>query len=503
MHRLLKRQLKKLGYSGGDLSEEQFQTFLEMCERAYVDADEDRTFLEHTLEVSSKEMQDLYAELEQKSRTKLAQSEARFRTLAQHDSLTGIANRFSLEERLASLIAYSKRYHQKFALLFLDLDHFKYINDTFGHDFGDKLLKEVVKRISSELRSEDIFARLGGDEFVIVFTNITERSLYKTVEKILLLFREPWRIEDHILNVSTSIGVVFYPKDGKDTQELLKHADIAMYRAKHLGRDNFSFYTKELNEKVMREIELEVDMQQALIRDEFELFYQPKVDGKTNEIIGAEALIRWHHKEFGVLLPDEFIPIAENNGFILKIGEWVIKQACKDIKDFNRFNKDDLHVSVNVSIKQLQVKTLFELIKRNLQDIDSSQLIVEITETILLKDVDIAVEMLNKIRSLGVKISMDDFGTGYSSLSQLSKLPIDSLKIDKLFVDEIPEDGNSAKILINTIIAMANTLDVCLIAEGVEKEYQAQYLLERGCQYYQGYLFAKPMPKKDYIKLIS
>ncbi len=503
MHRFLKRQLKKLGYTDGDLSEEQFQTFLEMCERAYVDADEDRAFLEHTLEVSSKEMQELYAALERKSRTKLAQSEARFRELAQIDPLTGIANRFSLEERLASLIAYSKRNHQKFALLFLDLDHFKYINDTFGHDFGDKLLKEVVKRISPELRSEDIFARLGGDEFVIVFTNVTERDLYKTVEKILMLFREAWKIENHLLHVSTSIGVVFYPKDGISTVELLKHADIAMYTAKNHGRDNFSFFTKELNEKVTREIELEVDMQRALHDGEFELYYQPKVDIKTQKIIGSEALIRWHHKKFGLLLPLDFIPIAENNGFILKLGEWVIKQACCDMEDFNKVSKQNLHVSVNVSTVQIRMQTLYDMIEKYTQSLKPSQFIIEVAEEVLLKDEAMFIAMLSKIRSLGVRISMDNFGINYSSLGQLVKMPIDSLKIDKIFIESISEDENNEKILIKTIIAIAKSLDICVIAEGVEKEYQVHYLEQNGCQYYQGYLFAKPMPKQEYMKLIS
>jgi len=504
MHRLLKRQLKKIGYRGEELSKEQFQRFLDMVDQTYKDDDEDREFLEHTLDVSSKEMHDLYVELEERSQTKLAQSEARYKALARHDSLTGIANRYALEDELKRLISSSKRQQKNFALLFMDLDHFKNINDTHGHDFGDLLLKEVVKRILPHLRTEDIMARLGGDEFVIVLTEVNEEKLVIVIEKILGLFRQPWKIDGHTLNVSTSIGVVLYPKDGSNAGELLKNADIAMYRAKEMGRDNFSFFTQELNAKIMYEMQLEEDMHQALQKREFELYYQPKISITDGKLIGAEALIRWRHPHFGLLSPMEFIPLAETNGFIAKIGEWVIEEGVKAIIEFNTIDKaKELHLSLNVSSKQFVYSNFYEIVQQNVKYIDTPhQLILEITEGLMLEDVDFVLFTLQKIRALGVLLSMDDFGTGYSSLSYLTKLPIDSIKIDKIFVDQIKEENND-KNLIDIIIAMADTLQKCVIAEGVEEEYQLRYLQERGCKYYQGYHYSKPVSKAEYLEMLK
>jgi diguanylate cyclase (GGDEF)-like protein len=504
MHRLLKRQLKKIGYTGGSLSQEDLERFIEMVDQAYRDDDEDREFLEHTLDVSSKEMHDLYLSLEEKSQTKLAQSEARYKALARHDSLTGIANRYALEEELKRLISSSRRQHKSFALLFMDLDHFKNINDTHGHDFGDLLLKEVVKRILPHLRTEDIMARLGGDEFVIVLTDINEDKLIVVIEKILGLFRESWNIDGHRLNVSTSIGVVLFPKDGMDVGELLKNADIAMYRAKEMGRDNFSFFTQELNAKIMYEMQLEEDMHKALQNREFELYFQPKVSILNGALIGAEALIRWRHPKFGLLSPMEFIPLAETNGFIAKIGEWVIEEGVKAINEFNSIDTaKELHLSLNVSSKQFICSNLFEIVQKNIKRIDKPcQLILEITEGLMLEDVDFVLFTLQKIHALGVLLSMDDFGTGYSSLSYLTKLPIDSIKIDKIFVDQISKDS-SDKNLIEIIIAMADTLQKCVIAEGVEEEYQLEYLRERGCKYYQGYYYSKPVTKAQYLEMLQ
>jgi len=504
MHRLLKRQLKKIGYQSGKISKEKFYEFLEMVERAYKDSDEDREFLEHTLEVSSKEMHELYSELEERSKTKLAQSEARFRVLANHDTLTGISNRFALEEELKRLIASSQRTNSSFALLFLDLDHFKNINDTFGHNFGDKLLQEVVVRVRPKLREEDIFARLGGDEFVIVLTNIQEKKLSLIIEKIISLFREPWIIEDHLINVSTSIGVALFPKDGNSTFELLKNADIAMYRAKELGRDKFSFFTEELNEKVRYEIQLEEDMNRALQRDEFELYFQPKVEIQSYQMIGAEALIRWNHPKEGFLTPEAFIGLADNNGFIVKLGAWVLQEANRVIKEFNKIDKKHkMHLSVNVSLKQLQTAEFYNLVKRALHGIEAKQLVLEITESVIAQDMEFTLQMLQKIQDLGVRICMDDFGTGYSSLSYLREFPVNTIKIDKSFVDVIPKDEKEDKILIDTIIAMAETLDKFVIAEGVEYEYQLRYLAKKGCKYFQGYLYSKPLQKEYYLQFLQ
>jgi diguanylate cyclase (GGDEF)-like protein len=504
MHRLLKRQLKKVGYGGEVLSKEELNRFIDMVNQAYIDCDEDREFLEHTLDVSSKEMHDLYVALEEKSQTKLAQSEARYKALARHDSLTGIANRYALEEELKRLIALSKREKKSFALLFMDLDHFKNINDTHGHDFGDLLLKEVVKRVLPQLRTEDIMARLGGDEFVIVLTNISEEKLVVVIEKILSLFRKPWEIEGHTLNVSTSIGVVLYPKDGEDAWELLKNADIAMYRAKEMGRDNFSFFTQELNDAIMYEMRLEEDMPKAIQNNEFELFFQPKVRVDNDEIIGAEALIRWRHPEFGLLTPKEFIPLAETNGFISKIGEWVLEESTKIIEEFNTIDTNkEMHLCINVSSKQFVYSNLYEIVHRIVKNLDNPrQLILEITESIMLEDVEFILFALQRMHDLGILLSIDDFGRGYSSLSYLTKLPIDSIKIDKLFIDQIKPELKE-KTLIDTIIAMADTLEKCVVAEGVEKEYQLNYLREKGCKYYQGNYFSKPVSKEEYMKMLQ
>jgi len=504
MHRLLKRQLKKLGYTGGPLSEADVKRFIDMVDQAYKDDDEDREFLEHTLDVSSQEMHELYLSLEEKSQTKLAQSEARYKALARHDSLTGIANRYALEEELKRLISFSKRQQKRFAVLFMDLDHFKKINDTHGHDFGDVLLKEVVKRILPQLRTEDIMARLGGDEFVLVLTDINEEKLVLVIEKILALFRKPWEIEGYTLNVSTSIGVVVYPKDGETVGELLKNADIAMYRAKEMGRDNFSFFTQELNAKVMYEMELEKDMHKALENKEFELYFQPKVNIEDGSLIGAEALIRWRHPKFGLLLPEEFIPLAETNGFIAKIGEWVLQEAVAAIHTFNTIDtKQELHLSVNVSSKQFVCSNLYDIVHSSIEALKKpQQLILEITENVILEDLEFILLSLQRIRSLGVLLSVDDFGTGYSSLSYLSKLPIDSIKIDKIFVDQISKNSTD-QTLIDTIIAMADTLQKCVIAEGVEDAHQLAYLREHGCKYYQGYYHSKPMQKKEYLALLN
>ncbi len=499
MYKLLQRQLKKIGFQEKSITLKQFLMFIRLVDKSYRDCEDERHFLEHTLEVSSREMRGLYEALQKKSATRLAQSEARYRTLAQRDTLTGIANRYALEEALKKEIAVSKRHHRKFALLFMDLDNFKSINDTLGHDFGDKLLQEVSKRIGAQLRSEDVFARLGGDEFVIVFTNIDVQSLSPTIEKILHLFQTPWDVgetEKRTLNVSTSMGVVVYPRDGKDAIELLKHADIAMYKAKETGRNTFSFFTQELNEKVHFNMALEMDMSRAIRDNQFMLLYQPKAEVKTGRIIGAEALIRWKHPEFGLLTPDQFIPLAEGNGQILDIGAWAIREAAKAIERFNALDqKSRLHVSVNISLKQLQTSQTYDLIQESIRNIDGAQ---------LTKDITFAIDILNTIRSLGVRVAMDDFGTGYSSLSNLTKFPINGIKIDRSFISKIPHDGHRGeKSLVGPMIMMAKTLDLCTVAEGVEKEYQLDYLNKKHCKYYQGYLLAKPMSEDQYVAFLA
>ena len=504
MHRLLARQLKKAGFTQEELEDTKLAKLLEMVEQAYSESDDDRKFYEHTLSVSSQEMRELYEELERRSLSALAKSEARYKELAYHDSLTGILNRHALEEELEKLLYETKRTGGKFAVLFLDLDRFKNINDSYGHDVGDKLLQAVAGRIAPNLRKEDLFARLGGDEFVIVFTNVYSRyALTKMVKKILALFSDAFDVDEHRFFISTSIGVVLYPDDGRTVSDLLKNADIAMYRSKENGRNNFSFFTEELNAEIRFNLELEQRMKQALDAGEFILHFQPQVDMVTKEIIGAEALVRWQHPKFGLLGPERFIPLAESDGFIKSLGRWIIEESCRFIELCNDlFAHETLHVSVNVSLKQLE-EELVSIIERSVRKIKPNQLVIEVTESVMSRDIEHTKGLLEQIRDLGVGISMDDFGTGYSSLSYLKELPIHTLKIDKSFVDDISQKRDTECILINSIIALAKSLHLSVIAEGVEKEQQMEYLLEHGCRYAQGYLFGTPVSKDDYFSLLA
>ena len=424
--------------------------------------------------------------------------------LAQHDALTGISNRLKLYTEMEDIISRSKREENKFAVLFFDLDHFKNINDTLGHDVGDLLLQQVVSRIKPNIRDEDLFSRLGGDEFVIVLTRVGEHHLSRVINKVLELLRQEYDIAGHILRISCSMGISLYPNNGNDTTTLMKNADIAMYKAKKRGRDNFSFFTDELNVEVQNEMRIEMDLIKALENREFILYFQPKVETKNNRIIGAEALIRWNHPLKGLMYPDHFIPIAENNGFIIKLGRWVIEEACRVIAEYSSSGRGDLHLSVNLSTYQIQHDDIVDVIKDAmvLNKIAPGQLFVEITESVMLKKTEINIAVMEDIKAMGVNICLDDFGTGYSSLSYLHQFPVDSIKIDRSFVNLIGKDGSKA-VLLDTIIAMGETLDLHIIAEGVEEEYQREYLLEKGCSYYQGYLFSRPIDKEHYLKLIQ
>jgi len=503
MHRLLKRQLKKIDFNGDAPNSEQFEKFLLFINRAYCDSDDDRKLLENTLDISSKEMFTLYRELEEKSKSNLAKSEERYKYLAKHDALTGISNRLNLEEQLKVITADSKRNSKKFAVLFLDLDYFKNINDTLGHYVGDELLKEVSKRILKNIRANDIFARIGGDEFVVVQSDVQKESLLVNVEKLISILREPWIVGEHELHISSSVGIAVYPEDGEDGLTLMKHADIAMYRVKELGRDDFAFYTQKLNEKVHEDMLLQQGMSSAFGKGEFELYYQPKIQYNGDEIIGCEALIRWNHPKLGLIYPDSFIEIAENSGFISKLGQFVIEEGCRSLARMNKiFPNNNIHLSVNLSIRQIQRDDMYSIVKSALEStgISPSQFSLEITESVIEKNSLLLIEQLEKIKSLGIKICLDDFGTGYSSLSYLSRLPIDTIKIDKSFVDDILQGKNT---LVDTIISMARSLKMNVIAEGVESELQKEYLHKQGCSLYQGFLFSQAVPEREYFKMLK
>ena len=430
----------------------------------------------------------------------------RISSMLYHDSLTGISNRLHLEILMEKLIAdtYANREEHTFTMLFIDLDHFKHINDTLGHDIGDLLLQQIAYSVSTMIRPNDIFARIGGDEFVIIFKGIKDYQIIDTIERLMKFIRQPWVINEFELSVSASIGIVTYPHDGVSTVELMKSADIAMYKSKSRGRNNYTFYEKQYDTSVNTEVTLVQDMSIALDKNEFSLHYQPKVLVKSNEVISSEALIRWEHPKIGYIAPDTFIPLAENTGLILRLGRWVIKEVCQTIAHFNTYTEEKVHrVSINISIRQFQHEDIYALLKENIEHfgIDGGQISLEITESIMMENHADMLKIINKIKTLNVGISLDDFGTGYSTLSYLNTLSIDELKIDKAFVDSIPKNGQlgNKSIILDTIIAMGKILDMLVVAEGVEHEYQRQYLIDKGCDIYQGFYFSKALPKEEYI----
>jgi len=423
-----------------------------------------------------------------------------------HDSLTGLPNRHNLHSQLNLMVANANRYQRKFAILFLDLDHFKNVNDTLGHNVGDTLLVSVSKKLKSIIRDNDVISRIGGDEFIIILNDFNDMgSLEQVIIKILDAFHHEWVIKNHFLRLSVSIGVAVYPDDSKDINELMKFADIAMYKAKSEGRDRFNFFTSTLNHQIHEEVEIANDMHRALEEEEFVLYYQPKIEIETGNIIGAEALIRWNHHKKGLIPPNHFISIAENTGFILKLGTWVIEETARMLSRLQHAGYNAIHISCNVSTRQFQNLHLYLDIENaiRINEINPNQFAIEITESVMMEYLEVTLETLKKIKSLGIHICMDDFGTGYSSLSYLRQFPIDSLKIDKSFVDDIVLNGNNDHILLNTIIAMGKTLKLNVIAEGVEEAYQMEYLREKGCAYYQGYYFSKPVPEKEFFALLE
>ena len=421
------------------------------------------------------------------------------------DALTGISNRLHLEVQMEKLLLENYRKDKRFAVVFIDLDYFKHINDTLGHDVGDQLLQKVANGIREVLSPYDIFARIGGDEFVIIHKDIDSDDIAVKIHDVMDVISTPWHIQGYELKISASIGVALYPDDGKSMIDLMKNADIAMYKSKSSGRNNFTFFQKDFNRYIHTEMSLIQDMSEGIEKGEFFFHYQPKVLLSSNEVIAAEALVRWQHPKMGLIYPDKFIDLAENTGLILKLGRWVIEEACRSIAWFNRLNTEKrLKLSINISIRQFQHEDIYGVIKSALQKyaVEGSQLSIEITESIMMENKNEMVKKLNDIKSLNVGISLDDFGTGYSTLSYLDKLSIDELKIDKAFVDAIPKNGER-NILLDTIIAMGKTLNMKVVAEGVEYEYQRKYLVEKSCDIYQGYLFSKPISKNDYAAYVK
>ena len=421
--------------------------------------------------------------------------------MARTDSLSGLANRNALNEYLERLILQCQRSDEEFAFLFLDLDHFKAINDSLGHNVGDELLRNIASIIDEVLRPKDFIARVGGDEFVVILQEYSSiMDLTNVTQRILDQLSRTWVIQTYPISITSSVGIAFYPKDGHDIISLMKHSDIAMYEAKQKGRARYHFFTEELNQKVQNTIGLNNEMVEALKNKEYELYYQPKVDVRTSKIIGAEALIRWISPSKGIISPDVFIPLAEENNFILQLGEWVVNEAIEQQSKFKRQNID-ISISINISAKQILadgfthnfVKTL----ERN--NIRPESIDIEITEYMFLEETEDSSKVLHELHKLGVTISLDDFGTGYSSLSYLKEYPIDYLKIDKSFIDDYATDKGT--VFLETIVKMGQTLHMKVIAEGIEEKEQLEYLKSVGCNQYQGYYFSKPLPAKEFIEL--
>jgi diguanylate cyclase (GGDEF)-like protein/PAS domain S-box-containing protein len=426
-------------------------------------------------------------------------AEGRIQYLANYDELTGLPNRSKLDNRIQYLLSLAKRNEMPITVMFLDLDHFKDINDTLGHSVGDTLLIEASKRLQSILREEDTVARFGGDEFIVLLPNIEMDGATQVAQKLQTIFQKPFQINEHELSISTSIGIALYPNDGSDFETLYKNADTAMYRAKQEGRNGFCFFTTEMQLHSIRNLELGNALRHALDRDQLHLHYQPQFSTKNKMIIGAEALLRWSHPELGNISPAEFIPISEENGTILAIGEWVLRSAVQTARNWMDQGYPPIIMAVNLSAVQFRSPNLPALVASILQDVGlpPEYLELELTESIAMHDPQRAINTMNDLHARGIRMSIDDFGTGYSSLSYLKKFNIYKLKIDQSFVRDInidPED----KAIVAAIISMAKSLGLQTIAEGVETIAQLDYLREQECNEIQGYYFSKPLPKEAF-----
>ncbi|MFD2365776.1 EAL domain-containing protein [Pseudoduganella sp. GCM10020061] len=438
--------------------------------------------------------------------TSRKQAEQRIHHVAQHDVLTGLPNRSLLQDRLSQAIAYADRSRYPVWVMLVDLDRFKFVNDSMGHKAGDVLLMTVAARLRSALREHDTVARLSGDEFVVIVSATEEQALTPMiVERLMESVAQPVMLGTKEFTVSCSIGVAVYPSGGTPADSLIEHADIAMYRAKKLGRNNFQFYTPAMNEEAMERVRIEGALRKALERNEFVLHYQPQVDLKTGQVCGMEALLRWQHPELGMVPPNRFIGVAEETGLIVPIGLWVLRTACEQNKQWQREpGFERLRVAVNLSARQFSSPHLIEDIRAVLDDtgLAPESLEIELTESLFMTDIAQAVDMLHQMkRQLGVNLSIDDFGTGYSSLSYLSRFPIDVLKIDRSFVNDIAHDGGDAAI-VTSIIALAHNLKLAVIAEGVETAEQLEYLSKHGCDEMQGYYFSPPLPAAEFYEVI-
>ena len=425
---------------------------------------------------------------------------------ANYDVLTGLPNRNLLQDRLKRAV-FAQRDARPIAVVFIDLDHFKFINDSLGHTQGDKLLAIIAERLASIVREGDTVARLGGDEFVLVLNDQNKEDvIFRAMQRVLNKVSEPMTIDGQELYITCSAGVSLYPADAPDVETLLKNADVAMYRAKEHGRNNFQFYTPEMNDLANERLALEHSLRRALERNELLLHYQPKVNLETGMIVGAEALLRWQHPEWGLIAPERFIPIAEETGLIVQIGAWVIRTACNQARLWQDAGLPPVVMSVNLSARQFRQESFVKVVTQILHEtgLKPEQLEMELTESMLMHNANAAISILAGLKSIGVRLSLDDFGTGYSSLSYLSRLPIDTLKIDRSFVQHIgDQDECDNGILAQAIISLGHSLNLTVIAEGVETGEQLKFLKAHQCDEVQGFYFCKPTVAGEFAKMLA
>ncbi|MBY0123338.1 EAL domain-containing protein [Bacillus sp. S/N-304-OC-R1] len=434
--------------------------------------------------------------------TQRKQLEEEITHLAFYDSLTNLPNRVLLNDRLQQALAYGKRNNEKVAVLYLDLDRFKLINDSLGHSFGDLLLREAADRLSSSIPDHAIISRQGGDEFTIILPIIhSNEDVLKVVNQVIQAFSNPFHLKENELYVKTSIGISLFPENGDSVETLIKNADAAMYKAKEISGNSYYFFKSGMDNRTLASMKLENALYKALDQDELVIYYQPQMNCRTNEVFGAEALIRWNHPAEGMISPADFIPIAEETGLIVPIGEWVLRNACKQLKEWHNQGHTFMSVSVNLSVRQFEENNLFMIVKEILEEVDlpAGCLHLELTENQIIKNTEITLSTMGQLKDLGVHIAIDDFGTGYSSLGYLRNFPISTLKVDKTFVQDIINDEDNAAIT-DTIITLAQNLKLDVIAEGVETKEQVEFLSSKNCYLMQGYYFSKPLKAEDFAE---
>jgi polar amino acid transport system substrate-binding protein len=455
------------------------------------------------LSTSYKELQAIYKELEL-TQQQLQQQLKEKEKLAYYDQLTGLPNRGMLWKQLSLEILAAEKNKTKVAVLFMDLDNFKNVNDSLGHKSGDELLKKIGNIISKFVNEDIIAARLGGDEFVLIIKDVEGNDKVTDIcSRIINEFKIPLVINNREFYITASIGAVKYPEDGQNAHTLLKNADIAMYNAKEHGGNRYKLFNNEMNLRIMEKLELENGLRDAHRNNEFCIHYQPQISINNNKVVGVEALIRWNHPQKGLIPPSKFIPIAEETGLIIQIGEWILKRACEQFVEWKRIGIEPSQIAVNISAAQFEQSNFIVMVKKILEEtgISPECLELEITESTAMKNLEYTIKVIKELRELNIKVSLDDFGTGYSSLNYLMRLPINTLKIDKSFLDNIKQNSNE-ELIAKAIISLAKKMRLNVVAEGVETNEQLRFLREQNCDIAQGYLFSKPVPEDEVKKAL-